>query len=145
MADGRKRVVYAALAGNLAIAAAKGVAAAITGSSSMLTEGIHSLVDTTNQGLLLHGMRRSERPPDLIHPLGYGRELYFWSFVVALMIFAGGAAASIYEGLVHIRHPEPVVRPAINFIVLAIALVFEGGSWAIALREFRLSVGADGW
>jgi cation diffusion facilitator family transporter len=145
MADGRKRVVYAALAGNLAMAATKVIAAALTGSSSMLTESIHSLVDTANQGLLLYGLRRSERPPDLIHPLGYGRELYFWSFVVALMIFAGGAAASIYEGLVHIRHPEPIVRPGINFVVLAIALLFEGGSWTVALREFRRSVGADGW
>lgn len=145
MASGRKHVVHAALAGNLAIAAVKGVAAAITGSSAMLTESIHSLVDTGNQALLLYGLRRSERPADIVHPFGYGRELYFWSFVVALMIFAGGAAASIYEGIVHIRNPEPIVRPLINFIVLGLAFLFEGVSWTIALREFRGTVGADGW
>lgn len=145
MANGRKRVVYAALAGNLAIAVTKGVAAAITGSSSMLTESIHSLVDTGNQALLLYGLHSSQRPADIIHPFGYGRELYFWSFIVALMIFAGGAAASVYEGIVHIRAPEPIVRPLINFIVLAVAFLFEGISWTIARREFRQTVGADGW
>lgn len=145
MATGRKRVVYAALGGNLVIALSKGVAAAITGSSSMLTESIHSLVDTGNQWLLLYGMKRSERPADMVHPLGYGRELYFWSFVVALLIFAGGAAASIYEGIMHIRDPEPIRRPLINYIVLGIAFVFEGASWTIALKEFRQAVGADGW
>jgi len=145
MATGRKRVVYAALGGNLVIALSKGVAAAITGSSSMLTESIHSLVDTGNQWLLLYGMKRSERPADMVHPLGYGRELYFWSFVVALLIFAGGAAASIYEGIMHIRDPESIRRPLINYIVLGIALVFEGTSWTIALHEFKRAVGADGW
>ena len=145
MAEGGKFVVYAALAGNLAIAATKFVAAVLTGSSSMLTEGIHSLVDTGNQGLLLYGMARSKRPPDQLHPLGYGRELYFWSFVVALLIFAGGAAASIYEGIVHIRAPEPITKPLVNFIVLGAALLFEGISWTIAWREFRRNSQGPGW
>lgn len=145
MATGGKRVIYAALAGNFAIAVTKLVAAAITGSSSMLTEGVHSLVDTGNQWLLLYGLKRSRRPADAIHPLGYGRELYFWSFVVALLIFAGGAGVSVYEGLVHIRNPEPISQPLINYVVLGLALLFEGTSWRIALREFALTKGKESW
>ncbi|WEK43378.1 MAG: cation diffusion facilitator family transporter [Candidatus Sphingomonas colombiensis] len=145
MVSGRNFVIYAALSGNLAIALTKGAAAAISGSSSMLTESIHSLVDTTNQGLLLYGLRRSKRPADVIHPFGYGRELYFWSFVVALMIFAGGAAASLFEGIVHFRQPEPITKPGINFLVLGVAFLFEGASWTIALREFRRTTRGEGW
>jgi cation diffusion facilitator family transporter len=145
MASGSKVVIYAALAGNFAIAVTKFGAAAITGSSAMLTEGVHSLVDTGNQWLLLYGLKRSRRRPDLVHPFGYGRELYFWSFVVALLIFAGGALVSIYEGIRHIQHPEPITRPIVNYIVLAVSFLFEGGSWIVAYREFREAQGEAGW
>lgn len=129
--------IIAALVGNLLIAITKGFAAAVTGSSAMLSESIHSLVDTGNEILLLYGQHRSSRPPDEIHPFGYGRELYFWCFVVALLIFALGAGFSIYEGIVHIRHPEAITKPFINFIVLALAFVFEGVSWFVAWRGFQ--------
>ena len=137
MADGSKTVVYAALAGNLLIAATKSVAAAITGSSSMLSEAIHSFVDTGNEVLLLYGMHRSTRRPDDIHQFGYGRELYFWSFIVALLIFAVGAVVTCFEGVTHIRHPEPIARPVVNYVVLGLSFLFEGGSWIVAWREFR--------
>lgn len=147
MAEGSngRFVVLAALAGNLAIATTKLIAALVTGSSSMLTEAVHSFVDTTNQLLLLYGMRRSTRPPNAIHPLGYGRELYFWSFAVALLIFAGGAGVSVYEGIVHIRHPEPITRPLVNYAVLGLAFLFEGFSWTVALRDFRRAKGPLGY
>src|SRR3954452_24562371 len=103
------RTLIIALAANLGIAVSKFVAAAVTGSSAMLTEGVHSVVDSANQLLLIWGPRQSRKPPDRRHPFGYGRELYFWSFVVALLVFALGAGVSIYEGIVHIRHPEPAV------------------------------------
>ena len=130
-------VIYGALAANVGIAIAKFVAAAFSGSSSMLTEGVHSLVDSGNQLLLLYGQKRSNRPPDKKHPFGYGREVYFWSFVVAILIFAGGSGVSIYEGLHHIRHPEPLRDPFINYVVLGLAFAFEGGSWLIAVKEFN--------
>ena len=104
------RVILIALAANLGIAVAKFAAAAITGSSAMLTEGIHSTVDSANEVLLLYGTRQSERPPDRTHPFGYGRELYFWSFVVAILVFALGAGVSFYEGVRHLLHPRPGVR-----------------------------------
>lgn len=129
--------IIAALIGNLLIAITKGIAAAITGSSAMLSESVHSLVDTGNEVLLLYGQHRSSRPPDEIHPFGYGRELYFWCFVVALLIFALGAGISIYEGVVHIRHPEAITKPIINFIVLGLAFIFEGVSWFVAWRGFQ--------
>ncbi|MDB5457177.1 MAG: cation transporter [Caulobacter sp.] len=131
-------VVYAALAGNLAIAMTKAVAFALTGSSAMLTEAIHSAVDTGNQGLLLLGIRRAARPPSATHPFGHGMELYFWAFVVALLIFALGGAFSIYEGVLKITRPEPMDRPWINFLVLGLAALFEGGSFLVAWREFSV-------
>jgi cation diffusion facilitator family transporter len=137
--------LFAALAANLGIAIAKFVAAGISGSSAMLTEGFHSVVDSLNQLLLLYGQKRSQREPDERHPLGYGRELYFWSFVVAILIFATGAGLSIYEGIRHIREPEPIGSPWINYAVLAIALLLEGASWFIAVREFGKAKGDYGW
>ncbi|MFS2111446.1 cation diffusion facilitator family transporter [Sphingomonas sp. Sphisp140] len=138
-------VIYAALAANLGIAVAKFVAAAISGSSSMLTEGVHSLVDTGNQGLLLYGQYRGKRPPDADHPFGYGRELYFWAFIVAILIFGLGAGVSVYEGWKHIAAPEELRDPLINYVVLAIAFALEGTSWWIAMREFARSKGDLGW
>ena len=135
-AHSTKFVIYAALAGNLLIAVTKLGAAAWTGSSAMLSEGVHSLVDTSNQALLLYGIHRSKRPPDEFHPLGYGRELYFWSFIVALLIFSLGAGVSFYEGIAHIRHPVAVTDPMINYMVLGVSFVFESITWVIAWREF---------
>jgi len=137
--------LFAALAANLGIAAAKFVAAAISGSSAMLTEGFHSVVDSLNQLLLLYGQNRSLRPADAKHPLGYARELYFWSFVVAILIFATGAGLSIYEGVRHIRQPEPIRSPLINYVVLTISVLLEGASWMIAIRQFGAARGELGW
>jgi cation diffusion facilitator family transporter len=131
-------VVYAALAGNLAIAATKFVAFALTGSSAMLTEAIHSSVDTGNQGLLLLGLARARKPPSQTHPFGYGMEVYFWAFVVALLIFALGGAFSIYEGVLKILQPEPIERAWINFLVIGLAVLFEGGSFLVAWKEFSV-------
>lgn len=138
-------VLYGALFANLGIAVAKFVASAITGSSSMLTEGIHSLVDSGNQVLLLYGQGRAARPADEAHPFGYGRELYFWAFVVAILIFAVGAGVSIYEGWAHIVEPEPLHDPTINYIVLGVAVLLEGASWGIAVREFNARRDGAGW
>lgn len=138
-------VLYGALAANIGIAIAKFVAAGISGSSSMATEGVHSLVDSGNQILLLYGQKRAARPPDKFHPFGYGRELYFWAFVVAILIFAVGAGVSIYEGIIHIRNPHPIEDPRLSYIVLGLAFLLEGASWTIAVREFRGSVGDKGW
>jgi cation diffusion facilitator family transporter len=123
-----RKVVYAALAGNLLIAVTKFAAAAWTGSSAMVSEGVHSLVDTGNEVLLLYGLRRASRPPDPAHPFGYGREIYFWTFIVALLVFALGAGVSFYEGVVHMRDPSPVEDPTANYVVLALSFVFESGS-----------------
>jgi cation diffusion facilitator family transporter len=141
---GSKKVVYAALAGNLLIALTKFVAAGITGSSAMWSEGIHSLVDSGNQALLLYGMRRAKRPPDARFPFGYGKEIYFWSFVVALLVFATGAGLSFYEGLRHLREPGELENPIVNYIVLGIALALEGGSAVVAYREFARMRGNRG-
>lgn len=138
-------VLFGALFANLGIAVAKFVAAALTGSSSMLSEGFHSLVDTGNQLLLLYGQHRAKRPPDERHPFGYGRELYFWAFVVAILIFALGAGISAYEGWLHIRSPEPLRDPTANYIVLGVAAALEGTSWSIAARDFARSKGDAGW
>ena len=138
-------VILAALAANLGIAVAKFVAAAISGSSSMLTEGVHSLVDSGNQLLLLYGQHRARRPADEIHPFGYARELYFWSFVVAILIFAVGAGVSVYEGYRHVVDPEPLRSPLINYAVLAVSVALEGTSWFLAMRAFARAKGPLGW
>jgi cation diffusion facilitator family transporter len=132
-----KAVVYAALAGNLGIALTKFAAAWWTGSSAMLSEAVHSAVDTSNQGLLLLGLRRSARPPDRTHPFGYGMELYFWAFVVALLIFALGGAVSIYEGIRKIAYPEAMRDAWVNLAVLGACIVFEGLSFRVARHELR--------
>jgi cation diffusion facilitator family transporter len=142
----RKNIVlFGALAADLGIAVAKFVAAAFTGSSSMLTEGVHSLVDSGNQLLLLYGQKRAKRPPDVRRPFGYGREVYFWSFVVAILIFAVGAGVSVYEGYRHIIKPEPLSNPLANYIVLGIAALLEGSSWTIAVREFDKTRDETSW
>jgi cation diffusion facilitator family transporter len=139
------KVIYAALAGNLLIALTKFAAAWWTGSSAMLSEGVHSVVDTSNQILLLYGIKRSAKPRDQEHPLGYGRELYFWSFIVALLIFSLGAGVSFYEGIAHISAPVPINDPHVNYIVLGISFVFEGATLLIALREFNKTRGTLGY
>ena len=135
-AQGSARTLVIALAANVGIAVAKFTAAAITGSSAMLTEGVHSLVDSTNQVLLLYGRKRASKPASELHPFGYGRELYFWSFVVAILVFALGAGVSVYEGIIHILHPEPAVDPLIAFVVLGVAAALEGYSTIAAKRDF---------
>ena len=137
MASGSKTVIYAALFGNMAIAVTKFAASVMTGSSAMLTEAIHSVVDTGNQAVLLYGLKKARQPPDDRFPLGHGKEIYFWSFVVAILIFAVGAGVSVYEGIKHILHPVAPGDPTINYIVLGLAMVFEGGAWYMAFREFR--------
>jgi cation diffusion facilitator family transporter len=132
-----RQVVYAALIGNLLVAVTKGVAAFWTSSSAMLSETLHSFVDCTNEVLLLYGQYRAARPPDAAHPLGHGRELYFWSFIVALLIFAIGAGVSIYQGLEQIRAPREIHNPWVNYIVLAFATVFEGSSWVLSIKQFH--------
>ncbi len=144
-AHSSKKAIYAALAGNLLIAITKFGAAAYTGSSAMLSEAIHSLVDTGNQGLLLYGIRRSSHPADERHPFGYGMELYFWAFIVAILIFAVGAGVSFYEGVIKLLNPHPVTSPLVNYAVLAAAMVFEFGSWWVAFGEFRRSKGPLGY
>lgn len=135
-AHASRKVIFAALAGNTLIAVTKFAAAAWTGSSAMLSEAVHSVVDTGNQGLMLYGMKRARRPADARHPFGYGPEIYFWTFVVAILIFAGGAGVSIYEGISKVRHPHPPTDVYINYIVLGLALVFEGTAWVVAFRAF---------
>jgi cation diffusion facilitator family transporter len=140
-----KRVVYIALAGNLSIAIIKFIAAALTGSSAMLSEGVHSLVDTINELLLLYGMKRANKRPDTTHPFGYGRELYFWSFIVALLVLALGAGISLYEGISHILNPEPMQRAFINYLVLGASFACDGTSWWVALKAFRADKGEQSY
>jgi len=132
-----RTAVIAALVGNLLIALTKAIAATISGSSAMLSEAVHSVVDSGNEILLLYGQHRAAKPPDRLHPLGYGREIYFWSFVVALLIFAFGAGVSIYEGVKHIQQPAEMSDPAVNFAVYAISAVFEGISWWFGWSAFQ--------
>lgn len=145
MAGGSRTVVFAALAANLGIAVAKFWGAFITGSSAMLSEGIHSLVDTGNQGLLLLGMHRAKRPADARHPFGYSREIYFWSFVVAVMLFAAGGAVAIYEGVVKLHAPHPVENPVVNYAILGVAILMESASFTVALKEFRTVAAGKHW
>lgn len=140
-----KAVVWAALGGNLAIAVSKTLAAAFTGSSAMWSEAVHSLVDTGNQWLMLLGIRRSSRPPSEAHPFGHGLELYFWSFVVAIMIFGLGAGVSIYQGVAKVLHPAPMKDVWVNYAVLGLGVLFEGSVWLFALREFRRENRRSGW
>ena len=145
MSASSKKVIYAALAGNSLIAVTKFAAAAVTGSSAMFSEGIHSMVDTGNQVLLLHGMRKARKPPCKRFPFGHGKEIYFWSFAVAILIFAVGSGVSLYEGIIHTIHPEPMGNPLINYIVLGLAMLFEGAAWYFALTEFTKAKGKWGY
>jgi len=141
-----KRAIYAALFANLAIAVTKLTAAFFSGTSALTSEGIHSLVDTSNELLLLYGMKRAGARRNRAHPLGHGRELYFWSFIVALLVFALGAGVSIYEGVEHFRHPEPNRQPLVSYLVLALAALFDGYSFFVAIRQFnRLKGGQTFW
>jgi len=139
------KVVLAALVGNALIAITKFVAAAFTGSSAMLSEGVHSVADTGNQLLLLYGMRAARKPPDDLFPFGHGKEIYFWSFVVAILIFAVGAGVSTYEGIVRLLDPHPVKHAYVNYIVLGLSMVFEGVAWTLAYREFGRAKGRLGY
>ena len=142
MAGSSKKAIYAALVGNSLIAVTKFAAASYTGSAAMMSEGIHSLVDTGNQVLLLYGIKRSQQPASAEFPFGHGKEIYFWSFVVAMLIFALGGAFSIYKGWQHIVHPAEIKNLTINYAVLGLAIVFESGALWVAFREFNRSRGS---
>ncbi len=143
--SGSKFAIMAALVGNFLVALTKFIAAVLTGSSAMFSEGIHSLVDTGNQVLLLYGMKRAQKPADEQFPFGHGKEIYFWSFVVAILIFAVGAGVSFYEGIHSIARPKTIESPLINYIVLVLAIIFEGTTFSIALKEFTKSKGKRGY
>ncbi|PLX87439.1 MAG: cation transporter [Desulfuromonas sp.] len=145
MAGSSKKIIYAALIGNALVAITKFIAAVMTGSSAMLSEGIHSVVDTGNQLLLLLGLHRAKKPADEGFPFGYGKEVYFWSFVVALLIFAVGAGVSVYEGLHQLAQPTPIQNPYINYVVLGLAMLFEGAALYFALTEFSRAKGKWGY
>lgn len=132
-----KVAIIAAIAGNLLIAVTKFIAAAITGSSAMLSEAIHSMVDTGNGGLMLYGIAQSKKPPDERHPFGHGRELYFWTLIVALSIFAVGGGISVYEGILHLINPVEIGNPAWSYAVLGISAFFESISWFYGWKAFR--------
>ena len=141
----RNLVILAALVGNIIIAVTKFVAAFISSSSAMFSEGIHSLVDTGNQVLLLYGLKQAMQPPDEKFPFGYGKEIYFWSFVVAILVFAVGAGVSLYEGIHRLLQPDPINNFLVNYIVLGLAILFEGAAWLFALREFTHAKGKWGY
>jgi cation diffusion facilitator family transporter len=145
MASAGTRSVRAALIGNVLVAVTKAIAAFVTGSSAMLAETVHSIVDTCNQLLMLHGIHRSQQRPDAVHPLGYGRELYFWTFIVALLLFGAGACVSVIEGIMHLQHPKPIENPIVSYIVLGLSLIFEGSSWTVAYRNFRSNIDERGY
>ena len=130
-------VIYAGIAGGIAVAITKFAAALFTGSSAMMSEGVHTLVDTGNSLLLVYGMNRAEKKPDSDHPLGYSREIYFWSFVVAVLVFSLGAGLSFYEGISHILNPKPIQDPMVNYVVLAVSALFDLPTWWLALRNFQ--------
>jgi cation diffusion facilitator family transporter len=140
-----KKVIFAALIGNFLIALTKLIAFFVTRSSAMLSEGVHSVVDTGNQILLLYGLRRSKMPADERFPFGHGQEVYFWSFIVAILIFAVGAGILAYKGVHHLLHPVSIQNPYINYIVLVLAMVFEGAAWYFALTEFTKAKGKWGY
>ena len=140
-----KSVIYSALAGNTAIAATKFAAAFFTGSAAMLSEAIHSVVDTGNQLLLLWGLRRAAKPPSARHPFGYGLQLYFYTFVVAVLIFGVGAVISLVHGIEKIRHPAAVEHAWVNYLVLGVSILFEGSVWIIALRAFNQERAGRRW
>ncbi len=144
-AGGSTKVVVAALVGNGVIAVVKFAGSIFTGSSAMLSEAIHSLVDTGNQGLILYGLSRAKKPADDSHPFGYGMELYFWTFVVAILIFAIGAGVSLYEGVEKILNPHPVTDAWVNYLILGVAFIVEGAAWYFAFREFRSRKGHLGY
>jgi len=131
-----KNVIFAALAGNLAIAVTKFGAALFTGSAAMMSEAIHSAVDTGNQILLLIGLKRAARPATEDHPFGHGLQLYFYTFVVAVLIFGVGAVISVLHGIERIQNPAPVENPWVNYLILGLAVAFEGASWLVAFRAF---------
>ncbi len=137
MAGTSNKAIYGALIANSAIAISKFIAASFTGSSSMMSEGIHSLVDTGNGVLLLLGIKKSKRPADEKHPFGYGNEVYFWSFIVAILIFALGGGFALYEGIIHILHPKELSDVIWNYVVLSLAIVFEGSALYVALKQFN--------
>lgn len=132
-----QKVLYASIAGNLAVAATKFAAASWTGSSAMWSEAVHSIIDTGNSILILYGMNRAQRRPNHLHPLGYGREIYFWSFVVAVLVFALGAGVALYEGGTRIIHPQPLQDVTVNYGVIAISALFDGTTWWIAMTNFK--------
>jgi cation diffusion facilitator family transporter len=140
-----KTSIYSALAANLLIAITKFIAGGITKSGAMVAEGVHSVVDTVNELLLLLGIHQSKKKADASHPFGYGKELYFWSFIVSILIFGLGGGISIYEGINHIQHPEPLERPMINYIVLGLSIIFEGFSLIVAAKHFNQSRGETPW
>jgi cation diffusion facilitator family transporter len=137
--------IYTALGANLLIAVTKFVAGGISNSSAMISEGIHSVVDTVNQLLLLFGIHQSKKLPDSTHPFGYGKELYFWSFIVSILIFGLGGGFSIYQGVSHMVHPEPVGSPRLNYFVLLLSAIFEGTSLIIAMKAFNKTRGELTW
>lgn len=137
MAGSSKKAIYGAIIANSAIAISKFAASFFTGSSAMLSEGIHSLVDTGNGILLLYGIKKSKREPDEDHPFGYGNEIYFWSFVVAILIFALGGGIALYEGIEHLYHPKEVKNVMLNYVILLFSMVFEGYALRVALKQFK--------
>jgi len=139
-----KLAIYAAIAGNMAIAITKFVAAAFTGSSAMLSEAIHSVVDTGNGWLMLFGVRKSRKPPDADHPFGHGHELYFWTLIVGVLIFAVGGGMSVYEGIQHILHPRSPENLVWSYGVLGFAVVFEGTTWLFGWKAFSAERGRKG-
>lgn len=138
-AGGSNIAIYSAIGANILIAISKFVAASFTGSSAMISEGIHSLVDTGNGLLLLLGIKRSKQKPDALHPFGYGKEVYFWSFVVSVLIFALGGGFAIYEGIHALMDPKPLEDPTWNYIVLCAAIIFEGTALYLSLKTFNKS------